>query len=148
MEIGIKQGFHILDFGCGPGSFIIDEAKLVGESGKIYALDIQPVAIKWAQRIASENQLKNVQTIRSDCRTGLPTNSIDVVLLYDTLHGLSDPNPVLDELHRVLKVQGILSVTDHLMNSAQIVSKVTDKGLFTLTKKGKRTFSFTIRNVA
>ncbi len=144
MEVGIKPGFHVLDFGCGPGSFIIDTAKLVEESGRIYALDIHPLAIKWAQRIASQNQLKNVQTICSDCKTGLPDNSVDVALLYDTLHGLSDPNAVLEELHRVLKPQGILSVSDHHMKGAEIVSKVTDKGFFVLTRKGERTFTFTV----
>jgi len=44
-EVGIKPGFHVLDFGCGPGSYIIPLAKLVGESGKVYAMDIHPLAI-------------------------------------------------------------------------------------------------------
>jgi len=45
-EAGIKPGFHVLDYGCGPGGYIIAAAELVGKSGKIYALDIHPLAIQ------------------------------------------------------------------------------------------------------
>ena len=45
-EVGIKPGFHVLDYGCGPGCYIIPLAELVGKSGKIYALDIHPLTIQ------------------------------------------------------------------------------------------------------
>ena len=141
-EVGIKPGFHVLDYGCGPGSYIIPLAELVGKSGKIYALDIHPLAIKMVQNIASQKQLTNVETIHSDCKTGLPDNSLDVVLLYDTFHDLSDPNGVLEELHRVLKPDGILSFSDHHMKQDEITSKVTNEGLFKLSSRGERTYSF------
>jgi len=141
-EVGIKPGLHVLDYGCGPGSYIIPLAELVGKSGKIYALDIHPLAIQMVQNIASKRQLANVETIRSDCKTGLSDNSLDVVLLYDTLHTSSDPNEVLEELHRVLKPSGVLSFSDHHMKENEIVSKVTNRGLFRLSRKGKRTYSF------
>jgi len=98
-EVAIKPGFDVLDYGCGPGGYIIAAAELAGKSGKIYALDIHPLAIQRVQGIAAKKQLANVETICSDCKTGLPDNSVDVVLLYDTLHDLSDPNGVLEELH-------------------------------------------------
>ena len=141
-DIGVKPESHVLDFGCGPGSYIIPLAELLGKSGKIYALDIQPLAIQMIQSIASKRELRNIETIYSDCKTGLPDNSIDVVLLYDTFHDLSDPNGVLKELHRVLKPNGILSFSDHHMKENEIVPKLTNGGLFRLSKKGERTYSF------
>jgi len=141
-EVRIKPGFHLLDYGCGPGSYIVPVAELVGKSGRIYALDIHPLAIQMVQLIASKNQLTNVETILSDCKTGLSDNSIDVVLLYDVFHDLSDPNGVLEELHRVLKPDGILSLSDHHMEESEIVSKIMDRGLFKLMRKGERTYSF------
>jgi ubiquinone/menaquinone biosynthesis C-methylase UbiE len=141
-EAGIKEGFHVLDYGCGPGSYVTAVAELVGKSGKIYALDINPLAIKMVKKIALKKQLSNVETILSDCKTGLPNDSIDVVLLYDTFHDLSDPNMVLEELHRVLKPNGILSFSDHHMEENEIVSRVTNNGLFRLLRKGERTYSF------
>lgn len=141
-EVGIEPGFHVLDYGCGPGGYTIPLAELVGKSGRIYALDIHPLAIQMVQNIAAKKQLANVETICSDCKTGLPDNSLDVVLLYDILHALSDPDKVLEELRRVLKPSGILSLSDHHLKEDEIVSKVTDNGLFRLSGKGKRVYNF------
>ena len=141
-EVGIQPGFHVLDYGCGPGSYAIPIAELVGESGRIYALDIHPLAIQKIQRIASRKALTNVVTIRSDCKTGLRDNSVDAVLMYDTFHALSDPNSVLEELHRVLKSNGVLSFSDHHMKENEILAKVTRRGLFSLSRRGKKTHRF------
>jgi ubiquinone/menaquinone biosynthesis C-methylase UbiE len=141
-EAGIKPGFHVLDFGCGPGSYIVPLAKLVGESGKIYALDIHPLAIQKVKGITSKKQLANVETILSDCKTGLPDNTLDAVILYDAFHHLSDPDMVLKELHRVLKPSGILSFGDHHMKEKEIVTEAISGRLFRLLKKGRRTYTF------
>ena len=141
-EVGIKPGFHVLDYGCGPGGYIIATAELVGKTGEIYALDIHPLAIQRVQRLVSKKQLTNVATICSDCKTGLLDESIDVALLYDILHGLSKPEKVLEELHRVLKPNGILSFSDHHLKEDEIRTKITDKGLFRLLRKGKRVYNF------
>ena len=141
-EVGIKPGFHVLDYGCGPGSYVIPLAELVGESGKVYALDIHPLAIQKVKDIASKKQLANVETILSDCQTGSPDNSLDVVLLYDAFHHLSDPDVVLKELHRVLKPDGILSFGDHHLKEKEIVAEAINDRLFKLLRKGERTYTF------
>ena len=143
-EAGIKPGFHVLDYGCGSGSYIADTAELVGKSGWIYALDIHPLAIESVQRRSSEKRLLNVETIQSDCKTSLPDNCIDAVLLYDVFHKLSDPGGVLEELHRVLKPDGILSVSDHHLSEDELVSGVTDNRFFMRSGKGRKTHSFSI----
>lgn len=141
-EVGIQPGYHVLDYGCGPGSYIAPLAKLVGESGQIYALDVHPLAVQKVQRITSKKRLSNVDTIQSDCQTTLADKSMDVVLLYDILHELKEPDKILKELHRVLKQDGILSLSDHHLKDNEIQARVTKKGLFKLSKKGKKTFSF------
>jgi len=83
-----------------------------------------------------------VETILSDCQTGLPDNSLDVVLLYDIFHHLGDRDRVLKELHRVLKPDGVLSFSDHHMKESEIVSQVTNSRLFRLSRKGQRTYTF------
>jgi ubiquinone/menaquinone biosynthesis C-methylase UbiE len=141
-EVGIQPGFHVLDYGCGPGSYLIRLAELVGKSGRIHALDVHPHAIQMVQDIACRKRIENVETILSDCRTGLPEKSMDVVLLYDTFHDLSDTDGVLTELHRVLKPNGILSFSDHHMKKNEITPRVTERELFRLSKEGKWTFIF------
>ena len=141
-EIGIKPGFHILDYGCGPGSYSIAAAQLVGNSGKVYALDIHPLSIERIQDIASKKGITNIEPICSDCATGLEDGSIDIVLLYDTFHDLTDPDGVLKELHRILKPDSIVSFSDHHMKEDEIVSEITKKGLFKLSRKEKRSYIF------
>ncbi|HEY91287.1 MAG TPA: class I SAM-dependent methyltransferase [Dehalococcoidia bacterium] len=141
-EVGLREGNAVLDYGCGPGSHILPIEDLIGQSGKIYALDIHPFAVERVKNLAAGEGLTNVEAILSDCRTGLPDDSIDAVLLYDILHDLSEPNTVLTELHRVLKTDGTLSVADHHWKGQRIVAAVTDGGLFRLAVTGKKTHGF------
>jgi ubiquinone/menaquinone biosynthesis C-methylase UbiE len=141
-EVGIKPGSGVLDYGCGPGSYVMPVIKLIGDSGVLYALDIHPLAIQTVQTLVSKKGLSNVQVISSDCDTGLKDESIDVVLLYDILHELENRDEVLAELHRVLKPEGVLSVNDHHLKEEDIISVITSGGLFRLSAKGKMTCSF------
>lgn len=141
-EAELKPGFHILDYGCGPGGYSLVAAEMVGPTGKVYALDIHPLAVKRVQDAASKKGLRNVETIHSDCATALENDSVDVVLLTDILHMLSERDSVLEELYRVLKPNGKLSCNDHHMKEQEIISALTEKGLFELSKKGKWTHNF------
>jgi len=141
-EAGIEEGFQVLDYGCGPGSYTTLLWDLVGPSGKIYALDIHPLAIQTVKRRATIRKLTNVETIKSDCQTGLPDQSVDVALLYDVFHDLDNPKEVLRELHRILKPNGILSFSDHHLKETEIISGVTKGDLFKLAHKGQKTYSF------
>ncbi len=108
-KVDIKQGQAILDYGCGIGSYTIPIAKLIGERGKVYALDRQPLALKKVKEKAEKERLQNIHTILSDKDTGLPDESIDIILLYGVLPEIEDKDSVLRELYRVLKPSGYLS---------------------------------------
>ncbi len=141
-EVGIKKGSRVLDYGCGPGGYVMPVTKLIGDSGALYALDIHPLAVESVRMLISKRGIPNVQAILSDCSTGLADESIDVVLLYDILHELENRDEVLAELHRLLKPKGILSVNDHHLKEEDTISGITSGGLFKLSVKGKMTFSF------
>lgn len=141
-ETGIGPGSRVLDFGCGPGSYLTPASEMVGEAGKVYALDIHPLAEKSVQRLIRRKRLTNVETIISDRKISLPDSHLDLVLLYDILHHLGDPGGVLAEIHRVLKPEGSLSVSDHHLKEDEIVSKITGTGLFRPAQKGKKTIAF------
>jgi ubiquinone/menaquinone biosynthesis C-methylase UbiE len=143
-EAGIKTCSQVLDYGCGPGSYVMPIIELIGNIGTLYALDVHPLAIKAVQRLASQRKLSNVRVIQSDCATGLLPASIDVVLLYDILHDLENRAEVLAELHRVLKPEGVLSVSDHHLQEDEIISGVTQGGMFKLKSEGNKTLSFAI----
>ena len=144
-EVGIDPGHQVLDFGCGPGSYTKIAAKYVGRGGKVHALDIHPLAAKGVQKIASRMGLTNIETLCSDCDTGLADGTIDVVLLYDIFHMLGDPEAVLAELNRVMKPGGVLSCSDHHMKEQNIIEGITSGGLFELSSRGRYTLKFVKR---
>lgn len=141
-EAGIRPGHHVLDFGCGPGGYIYPASKLAGPTGTIYALDVNHLALESVRKIAAQKKINNLITILSNNKTSLPDTSIDVVLLYDVFHQLKNRDDVLKELHRVLKPNGTLSMSDHHMKRTAIISDITGGGLFRLFKKGKKVYNF------
>lgn len=141
-EAGIRTGMTVLDFGCGPGSYVAPAARMVGDSGRVYALDVHPTALEMTAARAKRFGFANVETIRSDADTGLPEHSIDVVLLYDIFHHLESPNVVLHELHRVLKPSGVLSTHDHHLKGDCLQQAIESSGLFRLTHAGALTLTF------
>lgn len=141
-EAPIKPGDTVLDYGCGTGSYTFVVAKIVGPSGRVYALDIHPLAVKHVENLVRKRGIANIQTILSDCDTGLPNMQVDVILLFDIFHMLDDPNRILTELHRVLKPEGILSFSDHHMNPQSIIEGMTGSRLFRHIGTGEYLYSF------
>jgi ubiquinone/menaquinone biosynthesis C-methylase UbiE len=141
-EVGLKPGFQVLDYGCRPGGYILPVAEIIGPSGRLYALDALPIAIKMVNKIVAENNLKNVETILSNCDTGLPDEKLDVILLYDVFHDIEDQETVLNELYRVLKQNGVISFSDHHLKDDEMVSKLTATGLFNFEKRNANTYTF------
>lgn len=138
----IKEGNIVLDYGCGPGSYTIAAAEVVGGKGKVYAADIHPLALEEVKRRANENKLKNIETILTDCDTQLEDNSVDVALLLDIYHHLLNPENILKELHRVLKENGWLSVDDHHYKDDEILGKIIKHGLFKYIERKEELFNF------
>jgi ubiquinone/menaquinone biosynthesis C-methylase UbiE len=114
---GLKQGHTVVDFGCGHGTYTIPAAKIVGEDGKLYAVDKDKNALDDLMQKAQAAGLKNL--IRIDTLGGtrikLQDGFVDVVMLFDVLNDFwfsysEDRRKLLDECYRVLKPEGILSV--------------------------------------
>jgi ubiquinone/menaquinone biosynthesis C-methylase UbiE len=141
-EAGISRGMTVLDFGCGPGSFSVEAARIVGPVGSVYAVDVHPLALRSVRRKTEKLGLDNIKTILSECDTGLADESIHIALLYDVFHMLKRKEKVLDEIGRVLKPDGILSFSDHHMKEKRIVDSISAGGTFRLLRRGAKTFSF------
>ncbi|MFX1320368.1 MAG: class I SAM-dependent methyltransferase [Promethearchaeota archaeon] len=138
----VKSGNFVLDYGCGPGSYSFAAAEIVGPSGKIFAADIHPFAIKKVNRKAMKKGLENIITIETDCKTGLDDNSIDVIICFDVLHNIEDKECILKEFHRILKLNSRLSFDDHHMNENEIINTITTQDLFKLVGKKEKIYNF------
>jgi ubiquinone/menaquinone biosynthesis C-methylase UbiE len=125
-QIGIRSGWNVLDYGAGSGSYSISAAKLVGPTGRVYAADIHTLAIGQIQKKASRKGLRNIHTTLTECKTQLLDASVDVVLLFYVLHDFKNPDPILNELNRVLKPGGLLAVIDHKFEKDKVVSVINN----------------------
>jgi ubiquinone/menaquinone biosynthesis C-methylase UbiE len=141
-RLGIKEGQTVLDFGCGIGSFSIPAARLVGERGKVYALDIHPLAIEAVEKKVRKEGLNNIEIIHSDRDTGLADESVDVILPYTVLHEVKDKQALLEELHRVLKPDGFLSAYEPHIKADKVLQIVEENGLFSLKEQDKGLLNF------
>ena len=132
-KIPIKEGMAVLDYGCGPGRYTLPAARLVGPKGKVFAVDIQPLAISTVNEKAARESLTNIEAILVDSyNTGIKDSSIDLALFLDTLHQIRDCNALFLEIHRVLKLDGILFMDPGHMKMSRAREIVEASGLFTI----------------
>lgn len=131
----IPPGAVVLDYGCGPGSYAVAAARLVGDEGKVHAADIHPLAIKSVTKRARKAGLQNLETIQTDCVTGLPAGSVDVILVLDVFHDLPTPAPQLAEFARVIKPGGTLVLNDHHLSDEEAVTALTTGSHFSLAAR-------------
>lgn len=141
-KVGIKKGQTLLDFGCGSGSYVIPAARMVGENGRVDALDIHPLAISAVEKKANKEGLTNIATILSDRDTGLPDESIDVVLLYDVIRSIKDKRALLKALHRVMKANGLLSILAEHIKVEDVLEIAEKDGLFSLRDQHGKLLNF------
>jgi ubiquinone/menaquinone biosynthesis C-methylase UbiE len=141
-ELGVSPGHTVLDYGCGPGSYSLAAARLAGPSGKVFAVDINPWAVRRLQNIARRLGVGNIVAIVGDSPAGLPCRIVDLALMHDVLHELDDAATVIVGIERVLKPEGVLAVSDHHMRSSAIVHAVTSRGVFALARCSKDVHCF------
>lgn len=141
-KIDLKKGDYVLEYGCGPGSFTVPIAKSIGSEGEVFAADIHPLASEKIRRKAEENGLNNIETIITDCKTELASNSIDKVILIDVLHNLKNYEENLKEFSRVLKKDGRLWVDDHHFDEKQIEKRIAKNELFEYIGSNDTLFEF------
>ena len=141
-EAGIAPGNTVLDFGCGPGSYVRGAADLAGPGGKVYALDVHPLALAAVRALVEKHGLGNVEVIAGGAAIPLPDAGVDTVILHDVYHELAEPEAAMREIHRVLKPGGALSFSDHHMKGGEIETELTRDGLFEHAARGARTHRF------
>ena len=109
---GIRPGQKVLEVGCGTGFFTIHAAELVGNEGRVYAIDPHPLAIERVGNKIRGAGVTNLRLIRANALgTGLASDCIDLVLLFGVIPSPTLPlDRLLPEMGRLLKADGSLAV--------------------------------------
>jgi len=115
--VGLEIGDIFLDAGCGDGYISIAASNLVGDQGKIYALDVYPKSIETVKKEIEDKKLDNTHAILADISKNIPLDldSIDIVLMANVLHGFvadEEVEKVMSNIVEVLKPGGVLAVVE------------------------------------
>jgi ubiquinone/menaquinone biosynthesis C-methylase UbiE len=111
--LGIAPGKAVADIGAGSGWFTVRAARRVGPSGTVYAVDINPEAIRYIDRRAQKESVANVRTILSKPNDPmLPKDALDAVLLLKTYHEVADPVALLEHVRPALRPGARLGIID------------------------------------
>jgi ubiquinone/menaquinone biosynthesis C-methylase UbiE len=111
--LGIAPGKAVADIGAGSGWFTVRAARRVGADGVVYAIDINPEAMRYVVDRARKEQLQNVKTILSQSDNPLlPASSVDAVLLLKTYHEVAQPVTLLQNLRAALRPGAKVGIID------------------------------------
>ena len=115
-QFGISQGTSIADFGAGNGYYVRLLSELVGNTGRVYAIDVHKDMVHKLQRSANDQDLDNIEAIWADLEaergSTLPDSSVDVVVIANTLFAIEDKNTVMREAMRILRRKGRLLLVE------------------------------------
>lgn len=110
--LGISPGKTVADIGAGSGWFTARAARRVGDTGMVYAVDINPAAIRYIKARARKEGLHNVKTILSRPDDPLLPAKVDAVLLLKAYHEVAEPVTLLRNLRSSLSAGARLGVID------------------------------------
>lgn len=107
--LDVKPGMVVADIGAGSGYHTFQLSPLVGETGKVLAVDIQPEMLALIKDKAKAKKVKNVEAVKgTDEDPKLPANGVDLIILVDVYHEFSKPFEMAEKMVDALKPGGRL----------------------------------------
>jgi 2-polyprenyl-3-methyl-5-hydroxy-6-metoxy-1,4-benzoquinol methylase len=147
-NLGVKRGMTICDMGCGNGFYALQLAKMTGEAGSVYGVDIQPEMLTFLRQRAEQQGVSNIKPVLGTFTDPkLPKGKIDLILLVDVYHEFSHPEQMLTAMRESLSPDGVCALVEfraedptvpikpeHKMTKAQIMKEWPANG-FKLVKE-------------
>ena len=140
--IRVQRGQTVADLGAGSGYYTRRLARAVGDTGRVYAVDIQQGMLDLLQAALARDRITNVVPVLGgvdDPR--LPADSLDLILMVDVYHEFAQPQTMLQRMKTALKPGGRLVLLEyrgedrdvpirpeHKMTKAQVKLEVEHEG--------------------
>jgi ubiquinone/menaquinone biosynthesis C-methylase UbiE len=149
LETHVSKGMTVLDLGCGPGFFTIEIAKLVGETGKVIAADLQQGMLDMVTgkiRRTGLEQRVEIHKCKEDM-IGL-SQKVDFVLAFWMVHEVPDQQRMFEELKSVMNPYGRIMIIEpkfHVTEKSfsQMIGRLESAGL-KIVERPKVTLSRTV----
>jgi ubiquinone/menaquinone biosynthesis C-methylase UbiE len=113
--IGIKPGMAVAEIGAGHGRYVVQIAVRVGETGRVYAEDIDAASLRHLEQRCEKWGLEHVTTILGDVADPkLPDGELDVIFVISAYHHFEDPVALMRNARSSLKPDGVVAIGEWL----------------------------------
>lgn len=113
INLDLNKGDIVADIGCGIGYFSIPASKIVGDSGKVFAMDISPEMLEDVTIKINENNISNIEIILTDENNlKLEDNKVSFAFISTVLHETDDIESFLKEVKRILSTKGKIAIVE------------------------------------
>ena len=112
---GVFPGMILAEIGAGRGRYVVQLAVRVGETGKVYAEDIDAAALRHLENRCEKWNLHNVETILGEAiNPKLPEGELDLIFVISSYHHFGDPIALMRNARPALKPDGRLAIVEWL----------------------------------
>jgi predicted methyltransferase len=147
-SLGLKAGMVVADVGAGSGYMSLRMASRVGPTGKVYAEDVQPEMLRLLRQNQATAGLKNIETVLgTETDPKLPQGKLDLILMVDVYHELSQPQKMLQKMREALKPDGRLVLFEYRKEDPSIPIKPEHKMSIQEAKTEVEAEGFKLSNV-
>ena len=127
-ELGLKAGMTVADVGAGTGYYARRMSPLVGSTGQVLAVDVQPEMIEMLTALAKKANLTNIKPVLGAVDdVKLAASSVDVAIMVDVYHELEFPWEVMQSLVRAIKPGGRIVFVEYRAEDAKVPIKALHK---------------------
>ena len=127
-ELGLKAGMTVADVGAGTGYYARRMSPLVGSTGQVLAVDVQPQMIELLTGLAKKAGLVNIKAVLGEVDdVKLAASSVDVAIMVDVYHELEFPFEVMQSLVRSLKPDGRVVFVEYRAEDPKVPIKALHK---------------------
>ena len=124
----VKPGMTVCDMGCGNGFYTLKLAEMVGEKGKVLAVDIQQEMLRLLEDRAKEAKVANIKLLLgSVIDPRLPDGEVDLILCVDVYHEFSHPEHMLAAMRTSLSPKGRLALVEFRLEDPKVPIKTLHK---------------------
>ncbi len=103
----VQPGMTVMDFGCGMGFFSTPMARIVGDEGRVIAVDLQQKMLDvLRKRAAKAGVTQQIHTHRCEPNSSGIDEPVDFALAFYSVHEVPDAERVITEIHGLLRTQG------------------------------------------
>jgi len=109
----VKVGHKFLDVGTGIGYFSIPASRIVGDKGKVYAVDTSKEMLAELKERIKKEGIKNIKIVQGNTyNSDLSNETVDYVFLSNVLHEVEDKNRLLSNYLKKLKTGGKIGIIE------------------------------------